>query len=259
MRLSVASKRLQVLRSFAAATGAVALVVLHSVFKQILAIGDAAAFASAGLLERTVWQALLLGSAALAWHRRGRAPWLRPLALGLGSAAFAHWAAYTLLLHNPLWSLQAVGSLPLANLLLPAYAIAIAVLVWTRGAFEWQARWVRPLLDGMVMLLLALLVSSELRQLFSGTYLTAASVDQAESLLRSLAGIVLAIAFLLWGARSGERSWRIGSLVLLLLAVGKVFLHDAAALDGFLRIASFAALGFSLIGIGWFYSRQLRQ
>ncbi|MBD3728307.1 MAG: DUF2339 domain-containing protein, partial [Sphingomonadales bacterium] len=27
--------------------------------------------------------------------------------------------------------------------------------------------------------------------------------------------------------------------------------------EGLLRIASFMALGFSLIGIGWFYSRQL--
>ena len=28
--------------------------------------------------------------------------------------------------------------------------------------------------------------------------------------------------------------------------------------SGLLRIASFVALGFSLIGIGWLYSRQLR-
>ena len=33
----------------------------------------------------------------------------------------------------------------------------------------------------------------------------------------------------------------------------------AAGLDGLLRVASFMALGFSLIGIGWVYSRQLRS
>ena len=43
----------------------------------------------------------------------------------------------------------------------------------------------------------------------------------------------------------------------MLLAVGKVFLVDAAGLEGLLRVASFMALGFSLIGIGWVYSRQL--
>ena len=42
-------------------------------------------------------------------------------------------------------------------------------------------------------------------------------------------------------------------------AVLKVFLFDAAGLEGLARIASFMALGFSLIGIGWVYSRQLRS
>src|SRR3546814_12952558 len=43
----------------------------------------------------------------------------------------------------------------------------------------------------------------------------------------------------------------------MLAAVGKVFLFDASGLEGLLRIGSFVALGFSLIGIGWLYSRQL--
>ena len=42
-----------------------------------------------------------------------------------------------------------------------------------------------------------------------------------------------------------------------LLAVLKVFLVGAAGLEGLLRIASFLALGFSLVGIGWIDSRQL--
>ncbi len=45
----------------------------------------------------------------------------------------------------------------------------------------------------------------------------------------------------------------------MLVAVVKVFLIDAAGLDGLLRIASFTALGFRLIGIGWFYSKQLTR
>ena len=78
-------------------------------------------------------------------------------------------------------------------------------------------------------------------------------------MLRSLLGIVLAAGFIGWGAYSGQRTWRIGSLVLMLLAVLKVFLFDAAGLEGLARIASFMALGFSLIGIGWFYTRQLKR
>ena len=59
------------------------------------------------------------------------------------------------------------------------------------------------------------------------------------------------------GQASGNRDWRIGSLVAMLAAVAKVFLFDASGLEGLARILSFVALGFSLIGIGWLYSRYL--
>ena len=49
-----------------------------------------------------------------------------------------------------------------------------------------------------------------------------------------------------------------GSLAVMVVAVLKVFLVDAAGLEGLARVGSFMALGFSLIGIGWFYNRQLR-
>ena len=71
-------------------------------------------------------------------------------------------------------------------------------------------------------------------------------------------GIVMALAFVWIGSRLNQRSWRIGSLVVMLIALLKVFAFDAAGLSGLLRIASFAALGASLIGLGWFYTRQLK-
>ena len=85
----------------------------------------------------------------------------------------------------------------------------------------------------------------------------APGVFDAEDILRSILAIGLAIGFLLWGIRSEQRDWRIASLVLILLAVCKVFFFDASGLEGLTRIGSFVALGFSLIGIGWLYSRQL--
>ena len=111
----------------------------------------------------------------------------------------------------------------------------------------------------LLMALIVLFALSELRGIFAGGWLTSVPMTQTEDLLRSLLGIVLAIGFLLWGSRSAARSWRIGSLVLMLGAVLKVFLFDTAALEGLARIASFMALGFSLIGIGWFYTRQLSR
>ncbi len=43
----------------------------------------------------------------------------------------------------------------------------------------------------------------------------------------------------------------------MIAAVGKVFMFDASGLEGLTRIASFFALGVSLIGIGWLYARHL--
>ena len=135
--------------------------------------------------------------------------------------------------------------------------IACALLALRRALPATYAplRWLG---DSLLMVLIVVFALSELRQLFSGSLLTAVPISQAEDLLRSVVGILAAIGFLLWGARSRTRSWRIGSLVLMLLAVLKVFLFDAAGLEGLARIASFMALGFSLIGIGWFYTRQLK-
>jgi len=114
-------------------------------------------------------------------------------------------------------------------------------------------------LQPLLMVMVALLTWASLRQLFHGSLLTDPGVSQPEDILRSIIGIVLAIGYLLWGIHKNRHNWRIASLVLMLAAVAKVFLFDANGLEGLLRIASFVALGFSLIGIGWLYSRQLRR
>jgi uncharacterized membrane protein len=232
-------------------------VVLHVLYKQAFALDNLVDFISLGVAERTVWQGLLAGAGLLLlW--RGGAGAARAGGFALLGLSLAHFGWFTLLLHNPLWHTQEVGPWPLANWLLPAYGIAALALV----AIERRAR---PSLRGLalaaeaaLMALIALYALSELRHLHAGTLPSAGSITQGENLMRSLLGIVLALLYLAWGSRTAKRSWRIGSLVLMLLAVGKVFLVDAAGLEGLLRIASFMALGFSLIGIGWVYSRQLR-
>jgi uncharacterized membrane protein len=107
------------------------------------------------------------------------------------------------------------------------------------------------------MVLVVLFAFSSLRQLFHGALLVAPGLPVAEDILRSILAIGLAIGFLLWGIARQQRDWRIASLALMLAAVGKVFLFDASGLQGITRIASFIALGLSLIGIGWLYARHL--
>jgi uncharacterized membrane protein len=234
----------------------VALAGAHILYKQLFAIDGIAVFEARGMAERTLWQALLLGSGA-ALLARARAAWMELLGLALAASSIAHFALYSLALHNPLWSEQAVGAMPVANLILPAYALAIGGVLILKRRLAGGAPRRAIVADGAIMVLVLLFAISELRHAFSGSDLTAAPLGQAEDLLRSVLGIALAVGFLLWGGRTGQRHWRIGSLVLMLLAVGKVFLLDAAGLEGLLRIASFLALGVSLIAIGWLYSRQM--
>jgi uncharacterized membrane protein len=240
-----------------AAIAVVALAALHVVYRHAFAAVAGADFLRTGMADRTVWEALLLAAAWAVYRFVPPRLAAGHLAMALASAALAHFAWFTLGVHDPLWSEQAVGPLLLANWLLPAYAVAAGALVLIRRLLRGPAA-LRWLADAALMVLIALLALSELRQLFSGSLLTAVPMSQSEDLLRSLIGIVAAGGFLLWGARHQARSWRVGSLVLMLIAVLKVFLFDADGLGGLARIASFMALGFSLIGIGWFYSRQLR-
>lgn len=239
----------------AALCGLAVVVPAHVAFKHLFAISDGAEFVRLGLAERTVWQGLLLALAYGLTRLAGRHAGARAAALVIGAAALLHWAWFSLLLHNPLHAAQAVGPWPVLNLLLASYGLAIAALIAARSRFDGNRL---TAIDAAIMILLGLLAISQLRQAFTGTYLAAAPISATEDLLRSLLGIVLAILFLAWGARRHLRSWRIGSLVLMVLAVLKVFLVDAADLEDLARIASFVALGFSLIGIGWFYARQLR-
>lgn len=235
------------------AAGLFGMIALHVLYKQVFAIADHAAFVRTGLAERTLWEGLLIMAGWAAWRRFNQ----REIALTLVAAGIAHNLLYTLLLHNPLWAAQAVGSVPLFNLLVSAFAVPLVGL-WLAGrmAPALAERCIRYR-DGAYMILILLFAFTMLRQLFCGPMLNLPYLSAGEDIGRSVLAILLAISFLLWGIRRGGRDWRIASLLLMLGAVAKVFLLDASGLTGLLRIASFLALGFSLIGIGWLYSRHL--
>lgn len=247
----------------AAALGGVAV---HIGYKQIFGLANMADVTRLALAERTVWEGVLIGLGVGVWRAGVAQAHPRPskrvarlsstLAGGvLIGAGLGHLLIYTVLLHDPLWFPQQVGAIPLFNLLPVALALAFGALwmverVWNRTR--------RPA-DMLRMGLIALFGLAMLRQLFVGSLLTVPGVSQAEDILRSVLALGLAIGFLLWGIRTQAHDWRIASLMLMLVAVAKVFLLDASGLTGLLRIASFLALGFSLIGIGWLYNRVLRE
>ncbi|CAA6694250.1 Unannotated [Lentimonas sp. CC19] len=71
----------------------------------------------------------------------------------------------------------------------------------------------------------------------------------------SVVWLLLAVAYQAMGLWRGIKTLHVGSLILLLLTVGKVFLVDASELEGLYRVLSFLGLGVALIGIGFFYNK----
>ena len=240
------------------APGLLGIAGLFILYKQLFAIGDPPAFKDVGLLERVVLDQLLFALGWAALTNRERMTRLRELGLAITAIATARVLLYNALLFDPLWRDQLVGTVPLANLIAPAFLLPLGWLWLAEKAEPGLAEKAKPAITGIQMALVSLFVAATLRQAFHGSLLAVGGVGPGEDISRSLAAIALAIGFLRWGIYRRERPWRIASLVLMLGAVLKVFLVDASGLEGLMRIASFVALGFALIGIGWLYSQHLR-
>lgn len=223
----------------------------HVLWRNVLAISDMDAFASLGLLDRTLWEAILAAAAVALWRVDRR------ISAALALSSLAHFGWFTVLRHDPLWAVQAVGPVPFLNLAVLCNAVPLALL-WAAGrtGLDANRERVRRIAQMAVVLSMGMMV---LRQLFAGSVMYGVPVTDAEDIMRSVLAIAMALGFLLHGMWSTSIEWRAGSLVLMLGAVAKVFLFDAAGLDGLARVASFAALGFSLIGVGWLYSRLLPE
>lgn len=232
----------------------------YLLFKQLFALQDHQDFVVRGFAERTLLtQFLFLAGWAVC---TGRVPLpaveegqRRRIGLGLTALAAARLVWFDMLLHNPVAADQWVGSWPLLNLLLPAYLLSALWLYLARRSAPNAARsglW-------LVLALASLAVGTMLlvRQLFHGAVLTAPHILASESYGYSLAGLLLSVALLLGGIRLPDKALRVAGLALLTATILKVFLSDASALEGVLRILSFLGLGVALIGVGKLYTRIL--
>jgi uncharacterized membrane protein len=85
-----------------------------------------------------------------------------------------------------------------------------------------------------------------------------AAYDLAPRDFVSAVWLVLSLGLLAAGIRIPDKSLRLAGLILLTATVLRVFLIDAAALEGLLRILSFVGLGLALIGVGTLYGTVLR-
>jgi uncharacterized membrane protein len=83
----------------------------------------------------------------------------------------------------------------------------------------------------------------------------AGSARHARDLVTSLAWGVYALVLLVLGTARRISPLRWASLAVLVLAIGKVFLHDLGHLDGLYRVGALLGLALSLLGVSLFYQR----
>lgn len=248
-------------RALIPVAGVLAAAAAYVWFKQAFGLASQEDFAARGFAERTILTQALFALGWVLGSGRVRLMGFDPGLSALWGATFTALAAarliwFDMLLHNPAWSAQWVGPLPVLNLLLPAYLMSAVWLYAARRrsgeprrSGAWLAAFLAALVAGALLIV---------RQGFQGAYLDGPDLPIAEFYLYSLAGLILSAGLLLAGIRLPDKALRLTGLLLLTATMVKVFLVDADELEGVLRILSFLGLGIVLIGIGRLYGPVLR-
>jgi len=164
----------------------------------------------------------------------------------------------TLLIDNPLWVANPVGTTPIFNGLWYVYLPTILALAALAHALRRHAQWGWAQLVGFTAVgLIFTFVCLLVRQGFSvdGLLVIDGRPGSREWYAYSLAWVLLGIGLLVGGVLSGLNTLRYGSLAVMLLAVGKVFALDTAQLADLYRVFSFLGLGVTLILLGYVYQR----
>lgn len=204
----------------------------------------------------SAWLALALAAAALA---RGAAqPVLSVAARGLLSLGGVVGVVVLLLISNPLWSPESVGATRIWNQLLLVYGLpALLMAVLARVLSRWQPPGFAIGSGVAALAFVFALVSLQVRQWFHGDRLDGPSAGLAESYAYSAAWVALGLSLLGLGVASRSLTLRWGSLVVMLLTVGKVFLVDTANLRDLYRVAFLLGLGLSLMVLAFVYQRYV--
>lgn len=139
--------------------------------------------------------------------------------------------------------------------LAPAIASALAARAFSRG--DALARRAAAICGAVALLAGFVALNLEVQDLFNEG--AAFEVDTARLPLRdfltSCAWALYAFALLVAGLRSSGGALRKASLVFLLAAVAKVFLHDLGTLSGLYRVGSLVGLALALFAVSLCYQR----
>ncbi len=214
----------------------------------------------AGFLERGVVTLMIAASglAIIAYAHHTGAEFIKIWGRILFHLAMLRIVWFDLLILNPYaHSNQFVGDLPLFNGVTLTYGTGVALAAWAVYNQTWGqgAVFIKKAYKLLGFVTLLTLSSLTVRQYFHGGWMAAGNMDHAEFYSYSLVWLLIGLGLLAFGIVRQNRTARMASLVFILLTIGKVFLFDAAELEGLYRVFSFLGLGMSLIGLSYFYTR----
>jgi len=191
--------------------------------------------------------------------------------LGIAAVVFG-----PLLFLNPLFNAMEIGATPIFNQVLYAFIVPAICCFITAHGFDGEKLAIetrdndlvsaivaaRNVLGGLAIVSGFAGVSILNRQIFAGSnvkwpdgaFLTDLT-SAAELYGYSLAWLVYGALLILLAVVTDRRPLRHAAAGIILLAILKVFLIDAAGLTGLYRVASFLGLGLCLIALGYLYQR----
>lgn len=224
--------------------------------KQSGAIEGPGDFIRIGFAERAIFTQILFGLAFVALGQAKMLGWPSLATVGWVLAAVAIFRIFwfDLLLLNPVMVPQAVGPVLIANLVTAHFALT-AYWLWLLA--KQAPPHIVPGFFGLSLGAMIVAVLATIRQAVQGNLISGAGVGTGENYLYSAGLLALAIGWLVIGMLRADKLLRVAGLTLSTAVTLKVFLVDAAALAGLLRILSFLGLGIALIGIGWAYGRLI--
>ncbi len=158
---------------------------------------------------------------------------------------------------NPVVTGQAVGGM-FFNYVLLGYgipAVLLGVLARIIKSSRPKFYYIVAAVTSIVMMLVYLTL--EVRTLFQGTILKGGAMTDAEDYTYSAVWLAFGVTLLIVGIVLKSQPARLASAAVVILTIGKVFLHDLAGVQGIFRALSFIGLGLVLMGIGWLYQRLL--
>lgn len=183
--------------------------------------------------------------------------WGARILLGAASLGFV---AFNLLALNPLLTGDAVEGGRIFNSLWLAYLVPVGLIALIAPKLEglgWAQ--LRTPFAVLALVLFMTFVSLMVKVWFEGQQIVLGDESDAESYTLSLAWLICAGGLFVAGIKMARKSIRLGGLIVMGLTVLKVFFVDLSDLGGLWRIASLLGLGLCLVGMGWLYTRYVKQ